>query len=137
MGPAVNQRFVLEGLDPFRDVTDLAIFFSQMSDYFLRISCPGMFRPWTVTNFTAGILQVRCFFQADKPSWLSIARGVAGVALFDFLRGQVFHLLFNTLKRSAFFGIGHEVVIFLGMTLFAGQGANIDVSTILFASLCG
>jgi hypothetical protein len=61
MGPAMDQRFVFECFDPFRNVADFAIFFSHFPDYGCRVACPGMFRTRTVADLAAGILEMRGF----------------------------------------------------------------------------
>jgi hypothetical protein len=80
-----------------------------------------MFCAGTVADLAACILEVGCFLETDKAPRLPIACGVAGITLPDFVRGKVPHLLLNTLKRGAFFGIGHEIVILLRVTVPACQ----------------
>lgn len=98
MSPAMDQRFILEGLNPLRNMADLAVFLAEVTDYGCWIFCPGMFATRAVADFAACILQERGFFNADEPTWLAIASRVTWIALPYFVRGKVFHLLLNTLK---------------------------------------
>ena len=94
----MDQRFILKSFYPFRNMADLAIFFTHIAIYFCRICCSDMFRAGPVTYLAAGILQVGGFFKTDKPPWLSIPCGVTVVTLLDLFRGKVFHLFLNALK---------------------------------------
>jgi len=98
MSPAMDQRFILEGFDPLRNVADLAFFLAEVADYSCWIFCPGMFATRAVADLAACILQEGGFFDADESPWLAIASRVTWVALLYFVRGKVFHLLLNTLK---------------------------------------
>jgi hypothetical protein len=102
-------------------VAYLAIFFAHLSDYFYRISCPHMLCAGAVAYFAAGVLEMGCLFLVDKAAGLAIPCGMAGIALPDLFRREMFHPPFNALKRDALLGIGHEIFILLRMALFAGQ----------------
>jgi len=98
MSPAMDQRFILECLNPLRNMADLTFFLAEVADYSCWIFCPDMFRTRAVADLAACILQEGGFFDADEPPWLAIASRMTWVALPYFVRGKMFHLLLNALK---------------------------------------
>jgi len=121
MSSAMDQRFILKYLDPFRNMADLAIFFAQMADNCLRVLCFNMQGPRAMTNLAPCIFKMRSLLLAYKSSRLSVTGGMTRITLFYLLRGKMFHLLLDTFKRCAFFGIGHKIIILFRMAFPAGQ----------------
>jgi hypothetical protein len=126
MGTTVDQRFVPEGLDPFRNVTDLAIFFGQMTLYAGRTLVANMYFSRAVANLASGILEIGRLLKADKTAGLAVAGGVTGIALFDLFRCEVSLQPLYAGKGFCLFGIGDEALILFRMAGLAGIGADID-----------
>jgi len=117
----MDQRLILECLDPFRDVAYFAILFGHLAYDGCRIPCLGMFCAGTVAYLTAGVFEMRGLFKADKSASLAVPGGMAGVTLLDLFRSEMPHLSLNTLKGYALFRVCHEIAIFFRVTFFAGQ----------------
>jgi hypothetical protein len=80
-----------------------------------------MFCTRAMTYLAAGVFEVWGLLKADKAPGLSITCSMTRITLLDLFWSKVPHLSFNTLKRDALLSIGHEILIFLRMALFAGQ----------------
>ena len=98
MGAAMDQWLVFECLYPFGNMADFAVFFGQVSDDIGRIGCYDMSGTGTVTDFAAGILEMRGLFKADESPRLAVTGGMTGIAFLYLLRGEMFHLLLNALE---------------------------------------
>jgi len=95
----VYEGFISEGPDPFLGVTDLTVFFLQVSLDVSGTFCLDMYSARTVADLTAGIFHRRRFFDADKPAGFAISCRMAKIAAFDlFFREAILHP-FNGFER--------------------------------------
>ena len=120
MCAAVYEGLIPERPDPFRRMTDLAVFDCQTPLHLLRILRFDMKLAGTVAHFAACILQMGRLFRTDKAAGFAIPRRMAEIAFLYLIISQAFSNPIDAPKRRAFFRIGHKIPIFAFVTFFAG-----------------
>jgi hypothetical protein len=117
----VDERFIAEGVNPFRYMTGLAVLHGEAA-----LDIPGsvgfdMQGSRSVTDLAAGVLQVRGFLGADETARFAVACGMAEVASLEIFGAEALAHPFNALKGFALLGVALET----GVLLFVARSAGV------------
>jgi len=125
VGPATDQWFISEGLDPLIRMTYLAVFHGHRSFYIeaaLRLTVPFS---GTMAYLTPRIFQVRGLFNTYKAARSAIAGGVTEIAFNDLGLAQPLFYPFYAFEGPAFLGVLGEAIVFFVVASLALFGTDI------------
>lgn len=103
MGPAVEKRFKIKGINPVSIVAGGAIFQGDRPDNIIGIFGFGMETARSVADFASGVLELGGLGFRNKSPLFTVAGGVAFKTGLIFLGSQLFFHLLDAVKRMGFF----------------------------------
>ena len=83
MSSAVNQWFETKGIDPFGDMTFLAVFLGELHLDRAGILLAYMLCPWPMTNLAACVFEMWRFFEANESTGFAVSCGMTTVTLLN------------------------------------------------------